>query len=169
MSRLFCVYHHCENGNGDNARMATRTLSTNSPEPIICEPTKAEFAWIEDQLSMAARLMADDPQPGTLAALDRAFAAWAFEEPCDVTFVNHVINAVGIAFGKRLVDGLHLRWVVATDEYGSDLAVYRLKGTANALLYPANFVAKRWERRETFFLEASFLAVAKSVESILGS
>jgi hypothetical protein len=31
-------------------------------------------------------------------------------------------------------------------------AVYGLPGTADVLVYPANFVAKRWERREVKFL-----------------
>jgi hypothetical protein len=34
------------------------------------------------------------------------------------------------------------------------------------LVYPANFVAKRWERRESNFLAASFEAIPKQVGAV---
>jgi hypothetical protein len=45
-----------------------------------------------------------------------------------------------------------LAWVIASGKNGSDLAVYGLPGKGDVLVYPANFVAKRWERREKNFL-----------------
>jgi hypothetical protein len=32
--------------------------------------------------------------------------------------------------------------------------------------HPANFVAKRWERRETNFLEASYRQIAEQVQAV---
>ena len=84
----------------------------------------------------------------------------------DIDAVNGVINAVGITFGQFLVDNLGLKWVIATDDEGSDLAVYGLPGKGDLLVYPANFVAKRWERRETNFLESSYRQIAEQVKTL---
>jgi hypothetical protein len=56
--------------------------------------------------------------------------------------------------------------VIATDQYRSDLAVHGLPGTGDVLIYPANFVAKRWERRETNFLESSFRDIERDVAEL---
>jgi hypothetical protein len=61
-----------------------------------------------------------------------------------------MVHVVGLAFGQRLVDDLGMRWVVASDEYGTEMAVHHPLG--DTLVYPANLVAKRWESRETGFL-----------------
>jgi hypothetical protein len=45
-------------------------------------------------------------------------------------------------------------------------AVYGLPRTADVLVYPANFVAKRWERREVNFLEASHGLIAEDVSKL---
>jgi hypothetical protein len=101
-----------------------------------------------------------------LGALDRAYAAWVASGPSDGNQINATINAVGIAFGRFLVDEVGFKWVIATDQYGSDLAIYVLPGSGDALVYPANFVAKRWEHRETNFLQRSYEQIASQIESV---
>ena len=56
---------------------------------------------------------------------------------------NTLVNALGIAFGQHLADGLELRWVIATDEFGTDLAVFGEPG--DLMMFPANMLAKRLE------------------------
>jgi len=133
-----------------------------------------EAAWISAQLDAARKFAAeyspsDVQNPLALAPLDRAFAKWietiGSESP-DGDSVNSVINCVGIAFGRALVDGLGFQWVIVTDEQGTDLAVHALPGRGDVLLFPANFVAKRWERRETDFLEDAFRRIAGDVGRI---
>jgi len=131
-----------------------------------------ERAWIESQLDNAAAFVEmfspkDAGQPLTLAALDRAFAAWiAAQDIGDPALINGIINSVGIAFGKFLVDGFGFDWVIATDVHGSDLAVYGLPGKGDVPVYPANFVAKRWERREANFLVESYQKISNQVQAI---
>lgn len=92
---------------------------------------ETELAWVKAQLE-SARHFVDDFSPGdagqplTSAALDRASAAWLASGPTDGELINAVINYVGMAFGQALVDGIRLQWVIATDEQGSELAVYGL-------------------------------------------
>jgi hypothetical protein len=130
-----------------------------------------EVAWIKTQLENASKFVEgfspeDSEQPLTLSALDRAFAAWTTSESVGTDLINAVINYVGIAFGQALVDGIRLQWVIATDEQGSDLAVYGFPGSGDVLVYPANFVAKRWERHETNFLEKAYRQIGYDVRGV---
>ena len=152
--------------------MATRAAGTSTMKEKLDALSDKEEAWVASQLESAARFVEtfsprDAGQPLALAALDRAFAAWMASGPADhAESINAVINCVGTAFGRILVEGIGLRWVIATDEHGSDLAVYGLPRTGDVLLYPLNFVAKRWERRETNFLEKSFYMIADQVGTL---
>jgi len=130
-----------------------------------------EAAWIKTQLENASKFIEgfsrqDAEKPLTLAALDRAFDAWMASEPTETNLINAVINYVGIAFGQALVDGIGLKWVIASDDQGSELAVYGFPGRGDVLVYPANFVAKRWERRETTFLEGAYEQIAKDIRGV---
>ncbi len=97
-----------------------------------------ERAWIKAQIESADEFVRafsprDASQPLTLAALDRAFAAWiASASTNDAKLINAVVNYVGVAFGHLLVEGIGMRWVIATDERGSDWLFmgYQKKGTS---------------------------------------
>lgn len=137
----------------------------------IDDLNESERAWVKAQLENAVKFVEgfspeDMGVPLTLAALDRAFAAWIASKPTDNGLINAIINHVGIAFGQALVDGIGLNWVIATDDQVSELAVYGFPGRGDILLYPANFVAKRWERRETNFLEEAYQKISHDVRTI---
>lgn len=86
----------------------------------------------------------------TLAGLDGLWATWcsALRESGDDP--NALINMVGIALGQHLVDALGLVWVIATDEFGTELAVHGERN--DVLVYPCNLVAKRWQSGEAEFV-----------------
>jgi hypothetical protein len=130
-----------------------------------------ERAWVARQLDgarlfVAAMSPADAGAPVTLSALDRAWAAWLPQ--ADGEQADAAINAVGTQFGQFLVDRAGFAWTIATDAHGTDLAILALPGRGDVLVYPANFVAKRWERRESGFLAASFEAIREQVASVAG-
>ena len=128
-----------------------------------------EATWIKRQLESAEKFIEGfsplAQESLTLAALDRAFAAWIASEP-DVDIANSIINYVGVAFGQALVDGIGLQWVIATDGQHSELAVFGLPGRGDFLVYPQDFVAKRWERREINFLEHAYQRIEDDVRSV---
>jgi hypothetical protein len=138
----------------------------------IEEPSEKEQAWIAQQLKSAADFVSafspcDSGKQLSLGALDRAFAKWiASGLASNAAEANKVINCVGIAFGDLLSRGIGLKWVIATDEKGGDLAVYGLPNTGDVLVYPANFVAKRWEQRKSNFLEDSYGQIEREVRSL---
>lgn len=133
--------------------------------------TAAEKDWIQNQLAAASEFVAafspdDADKPLTLGALDRAFAEWLTTGETDSNLINAVINVVGVAFGQSLVEGLGLRWVIVSDERGIELAVHGLPGRGDVLVFPQNFVAKRWEQRTTHFLGHSYEQIASHIESL---
>jgi hypothetical protein len=74
--------------------------------------------------------------------VDELDALWAasLAEPDPVIDTNTLINAVGLAFGQHLVDRLGVRWVVVTDECGTE-AAHEPRG--DLLMFPPNLVGKR--------------------------
>ena len=136
--------------------------------PTFEEITPAESEWIAERLSEASRLCAvGGVQSLTPVLLDDAWTAGlpaaASGDP------NELINAIGIAFGQILVDRLGFRWVIATDDYGTDLAVVAAEGKGDVVVYPANFVAKRFEKQRTGFLAESVQLIAADLRRITGS
>lgn len=136
--------------------------------PTFEDVTAAESAWIAERLSDAVRLCAvsgvEDLTPELLdEAWTSGLSAAASGDP------NGLINAIGIAFGQVLVDRLGFRWVIATDDYGTDLGVVAAEGTGDVLVYPANFVAKRFEERRTAFVVESVHLIATDLRRITGS
>jgi len=133
--------------------------------------TAAEKDWIRDQLAAASHFVAafspdDADKPLTLGSLDRAFAQWLATDETDSNRINAAINVVGVAFGQSLVQGLGLGWVIASDAQGTELAVHGLPGRGDVLVFPQNFVAKRWEERAAHFLGPSYAQIASHIESI---
>jgi hypothetical protein len=112
-----------------------------------------ERKWIEAHLRIARSFVAEYAQVETETlptpeALDGAWSAWLAQwERHDP---NHIINAVGMAIGEHLIAELGLAWVLATDEYGTELAVHGEPN--NVLIFPANLVGKRFESRTTNFI-----------------
>ncbi len=132
-------------------------------------PNEAELRWIAANLRRAVHLARDHGDPATstepsLAALDRAWVAECAELARAKGDPNPLIQAIGIAFGQRLVDRHGLEWVVATDALGTEMAVYGAKN--ELLVYPLNLVAKRWQRTEGAFLVALAEEMDAGVESL---
>lgn len=136
-------------------------------EPI----TGKERAWVQSQLDEARRFVeAFVPECAGLAlsleALDLAWAAWVSDEETDLERAEATVSAVGAAFGHFLAEGGLLNWVIATDERGSDLALHGLPGRGDVLIYPAQFVAQRWQRRDVRFLKRSFRQITQHVRAL---
>lgn len=113
-----------------------------------------EFAWIAEQLARATEFAggkAGDELP-TLAQFDVAFARFVESDPSSDERANAVVLMLGAVLGTHLVSTLGFEWVIATDDHGTDLAVVAMRGRGDVTLFPSDFVAKRWERRETGFL-----------------
>lgn len=132
--------------------------------------TAAEVGWVREQLDRAREFVREfDPEgavePSSLEALDRAFANY-LEAGAEPGMANGVVLAVGAAFGAELVESLGFAWIIATDEAGSDLAVLARPGRGDVTIFPTEFVAKRYERREAPFLAAAVAEIRHHLAEI---
>jgi hypothetical protein len=135
--------------------------------PTIKSISEAEAQWIQEQMRAGAQFVAEfTNQTGSvdsLADLDAAWAAWMDTSPTDLEDINHAINCTGIPFGSLLVGTGQFSWCIASDEWGTDLAVRALPDRGDVLVYPADFVSKRWESRTTDFLADAFPQILEHV------
>lgn len=76
------------------------------------------------------------------AGLDRALAHWVSSGGSDH---DEIVARYAVAVGEHLHRHTDLAWEVATDVFGTDLAVV----AGDFVVVPANLVAVRWMRRET--------------------
>lgn len=140
-------------------------------EQKIEELTAAENDWISQQIAAARNFVGeaigedstDLPSPEDL---DQAFNSWLNSVSHDPADANSVINCVGIAFGQHLVNTTPLQWVIATDDYGTELALYGLPGNGDVLVYPQNFVAKRYEAKVGTFIVESIKQIQTDVNKV---
>ena len=88
---------------------------------------------------------------------------WKDSGTNDSDSTDSFLNCFGIGVGTLLINELGFEWALLEDEYGTDLAVRALPGTANTRIAPLHFVLKRWETMENEFVEHSL----KEIESFL--
>ena len=136
--------------------------------------TAGEQEWIAQQIAMAHEfvqrtLNKDTNELPSPEDLDQAFNAWLHSTSHDASDVNLVINCVGVAFGQHLVDSTPLEWIIASDEYGTELALYGLPGQGDILVYPQNFVVKRYEANVGTFIVESVNQIRSDVSSVMRS
>ena len=136
--------------------------------------TAGEHEWIVQQIAIAHEfvqrtLNKDTDELPSPADLDQAFNAWLHSTSHDPSAANSIVNCVGVAFGQHLVDSTPLEWVIASDEYGTELALYGLPGQGDILVYPQNFVAKRYEANVGIFIVESINKIRSDVSSVMRS
>ena len=160
----------------------------NKIEPLTAD----KQAWINGQIEEARKFVdaffpLDADEPIMLPVLDQAFAAWmetvaegkdegkgvgnllpqrpegCFAQKVPDPF-SLVLDAVGVAFGQILINALDLRWVIHTDEQGSQLAVHGLPGEGDILVFPQEFVAKGQKKGETGFLHPAYQSIARHIK-----
>ena len=130
-----------------------------------------EKLWISSCVVTAQNLaeqMSNDSHPTDLTPqlLDEIFTTCLELNLSETDQINMMINAVGISFGQLLVDQLGFQWVVVTDEYGCDMGCLALPGKGDVLVCPTHIVAKRWDTRETNFIQPLFSSIKTQLESI---
>jgi hypothetical protein len=140
-------------------------------EQRIEDLNDAEREWLASCIDGARQLVAvyspaDASRPLDAGALDRAYAAWLAAGETETDRINQVINSVGFAFGQLQVEAAGFRWVVATDQYGCEMALLALPGRGDVLVYPSNMVARRWQSRETGFLVPLFGVITQQVRDV---
>ncbi len=138
---------------------------------VFSDITETERAWIEAQTALGYQLVSEySPSDAhnqlCPQALDRAWTSWLAKDIDDAECINQVINGIGTCFGILLVNTGVFEWTIATDDFGTDLAVRALPERGDVVVFPANFVSKRWERKESAFLADGYRSILKYVENL---
>jgi hypothetical protein len=134
--------------------------------------TAGEHEWIAQQIATAREFVQRTLNKDTEALpspedLDQAFNSWLHSLSHHEADANSIVNCIGVAFGQRLVNSTPLDWVIASDEYGTELALYGLPGQGDILVYPQNFVAKRYEANVGIFIVESLNQIRSDVGSVM--
>jgi hypothetical protein len=119
----------------------------------ITNPNEAERRWIDGNVALAegiASAYGIEERPLGPTQLDEIWSRWMGGETLGIDDPNQFINAVGLALGTHLAAEAGLEWKVIEDEYGVEMALYAERGDVR--VFPANLVAKRFERREGPFM-----------------
>jgi hypothetical protein len=115
--------------------------------PTFQEPNQAERRWMAGHLQFAANQNIDLDDADQVASFyDMLLQSWTDSPAGSRSDPNGSINIIGTTFGEHLVRRTPMQWVVATDSFGTELAVH--DPATDLLVYPANAVAKRWTKAE---------------------
>jgi hypothetical protein len=117
-----------------------------------------ENAWREESLELARAMGIKYGSGGDLTPeeLDVVFSRWVHEEG-EKEADDLVADALGAAFGQHFVEQHGFRWVVLTDQYGTDYAVRHSIGESTA--FPKASVQKRIEDKCPEFFQNVYLIV----------
>jgi hypothetical protein len=134
------------------------------PAPAVEQLTASEVEWIG---STIAELAEQDVRTGDVDDLGRYYdellTAWLRVRDADRPGPEKVIDQIGLAFGQYLADRADLVWVIAADQKGPIVALYRAHD--QVLLYPTTMVAERWDARETGILPGLAHATLRAVQA----
>jgi len=124
--------------------------------------------WVVEQLKLLFEYFESliPPHPNELTAdsLDDLWIAWKNTNVADTKATDSFLNCFGVGFGHLLVNELGFEWTYLEDEYGSDIAVRALPGTADARIAPLHFVLKRWESNEGRYISEAIREIDKMVD-----
>lgn len=124
-------------------RTQTTPLAVDPVGLEFFEPNDSEKTWMAGHLQLAAKLNIDvDDVAHVVSFYELLLQSWRDSSAESRSDPNLSINAIGTVFGEHLVRKTVLKWVVASDKFGTELAVH--DSATDALVYPANAVAKRW-------------------------
>lgn len=134
-------------------------------EPVVVPLPAAELEALTSQLADARAVVARYADAGadlpSAEDLDAALTAWSADGP-DRPDADHVAAAVGAAFGEHLRRAAGLAWVLATDEWGTDVALHGSPG--DLLLHPHSSVASRIAEGEIAFVAVLLRELVTAVE-----
>lgn len=138
-------------------------------KPRLEMPNENERAWIASNVAFATEMAHKYGAPGStpLAALDGVWTTLGTAIRESNQDPNNLINVIGCALGQHLVDELRLTWTLATDEYGTELAVHGQPG--DVLVFPCNLAAKRWQSGATNWIANIGADLARDIRRLQGA
>ena len=130
----------------------------------VDELNEAERAWIAGLLGELHADGVEIARDSLSQYFDRQRHGWFATRPRKRPDPNSIINRTGAGLGELLIQSCGLRWVIVTDEYGTEMAVHGEVG--DILLFPMNAVGKRWGDDDRVSLAAFVDEASRSVREV---
>ncbi|MDI2036878.1 DUF3806 domain-containing protein [Paenarthrobacter nitroguajacolicus] len=124
-----------------------RTASTpvaDVESPVYSELNDEHKAFLANHIKLADQAEVDLQDPVSVAEFyELVYATWQTSPDGTLADLREpYCNAAGVAYGELLVRTTPLRWVIAEDSLGREMALHAEQN--NTLVYPLNAVEKRW-------------------------
>ena len=117
------------------------------PMPRLRDVDEREREWIAAHVDLVTAAGIDLHDLAQLRAYYvRTAAAWRRINPPERDDPSVTTNAIGLAFGEHLRRRAPLRWMIAEDDQGIELALHDPR--TRTILYPVVLVAERWAAEE---------------------
>ena len=131
------------------------------------ELNQAERAWIANLLAELQAEGVEIERDALSQYFHRLRAGWFATRRRKRPDPNPIINRTGAGLGELLIQNLDLKWVVVTDEHGTEMAVHGDVG--DIVLFPMNAVGKRWVDDDRVSLAAFIDEASRSVQDVRAS
>ncbi|MDP9935723.1 DUF3806 domain-containing protein [Paenarthrobacter nicotinovorans] len=145
-------------------KRTTATPVEDFEQPVYSELSDEHRAFLAGHIKLADQAEVDLEDPASVAGFyELVYATWqSSPEGTHAELQEPYCNAAGVAYGELLARTTPLRWVIAEDSLGRELALHAEQN--NMLVYPLNAVEKRWVRGEDGdFIPALATAVYKQL------
>ena len=124
------------------ARRSARA-DASTAKPRLRDLDDREREWIAAHVDLIIQAGVDvDDATRIRAYYERSAAAWRRINPPERDDPRLTINAIGVAFGEHLVRRTGLRWMLAEDDEGPELAVHDPR--TGTIVYPVLLTTERW-------------------------
>ncbi len=112
--------------------------------PVYSELSDDHKTFLANHIKLANQAEVNLEDPASVAEFYQlVYATWQTSpEGAHAELQEPYCNAAGVAYGELLIRTTPLRWVIAEDSLGRELALHAEQN--NVLVYPLNAVEKRW-------------------------
>ncbi len=135
----------------------------------VSELTDSEAVWLQQNTELGLRIcrhyFPDVAEIIDCAALDDVFVEWQSYPVAQKPTANQIASGLGVLFGLVFMRRFALEWRVVTDQFGTNLSLYRSQpGTrqTEVIVSPMHMVAKRVKETGRWF-EGTFGAMCKQL------
>ena len=136
-------------------------------DPQYAPLTDGEEQWVAAHARYGRDLGADPTDVASIEEFFDAQLAANAEGRLAPEDANAIINVIAVLLGEHLRMTANVDWAIVTDEFGTDLCVYRPENQWT--FFPQSSVAKRWETKESGWIRSFAAWAAERTRDIPGT
>jgi hypothetical protein len=153
----------------DDVEVPVKTAITQNESQKRIDFQITDNLWLKQNLEKARELKDEyweKPMPPDKEfmphVLDEVFNSWTNDKSKTKKEPDFVINSLGAAFGQYLVDHYNMKWIMISDEYGTDYAGLHKKW--DIIAYPLSSVKKSIDQNKVDFFKNIELIIKEQIK-----